>query len=69
MLALRFLLDRYIIKVVVSHCNGTNSFVGGRGGMWFSLYLSTWTWVKIPYGEYLEEQKVGEREEKERLVT
>lgn len=39
MLALRFLLDRYIIKVVVSHCNGTNSFIGGRGGVCGLVYI------------------------------
>lgn len=54
MLVLRFILDRDVINVVASHCNGTNSFVDGQGGsMWFSLYLSTWIWVEMPYGEYL----------------
>lgn len=70
MLALRFILDRDVINVVASHCNGTNSFVDGQGGIvWFSLYLSTWIWVEMPYGEYLEEQKGGEREEKEEFVA
>lgn len=70
MLALRFILDRNVINVVASHCNGTNSFVDGRGGsMWLSLYLSTLIGVEMPYGEYLEKQKGGEREEKEGLVA
>lgn len=70
MLALRFILDRDVINIVASHCNGTNSFVDGQGGsMSFSLYLSTWIWVEMPYGEYLEEWKGGEGEEKEGLVA
>lgn len=37
--------------------------------MWLSLYLSTLIGVEMPYGEYLEKQKGGEREEKEGLVA
>lgn len=70
MLALRLILDRDVINVVAFHCNETNSFVDGQGGStWFSFYLSTWIWVEMPYGEYLEEWKGGEREEKEGLVA
>lgn len=33
------------------------------GSMWFSLYLRTWIWVEMPYAQYLEEWKGGEKEE------
>lgn len=39
MLALRFILDRDVINVVASHCNGTNSFVDGRGGVCGLVYI------------------------------
>lgn len=70
MLALRFILDRDAINVVASHCNGTNSFVDGQEeSMWFSLYLSSWVWVEMPYWVYLKKENEEEREQKEELVA